>query len=595
MFKPSTLTFILLVLVASSALAQKVKYKEIYALLSTKQYDLAEPFLKNYLKDNTENANAYLFMGAIYKEKAETDDVLINTDRCIQRMDSAVLFYDKAVKIIDEKEVRKNKEYYESYNRRDLRTGEFGVKLSDVQFDLQKKMEGLRERIDKVKMVKFYFTHAENLYKGSFDLFEKIQTSFPGERELYLRANDETIQNLTSLSVKFDSCTKMFENYKLSLDNLSSTKYNQTWNITEVADFKNDGKTRADFYQDLVNVWDFKKFASKSLTVIEKDVKPTQANLLKYDIEINKLRAKLEQDSVSVKSDLTKLIEGILEKQLKKFDADPMPMDVFALKISDLEYKSTLIENKAVKGSDDVYKLLTAVQNEMKYLNILDSTAKKLVGRNLDEDIINYQEFVNNTFSKGDILKSYINSMGDYAQREKAAKGRELAFRTEAQNWLINGSDSIPLTTDAMRAKYWPLVVLQDKYTAGLVFSDSISGQGYFYSITPSRRPDVKVNFPIDKTTMKERRQNGVKAFVTSDPAGQIFYIVVYMERMVNGKHPATIAKIYKSDGLSWSHSFGFDFVPQEIVFVTETGELVIKSTGEKFVSVDKNGKLLAK
>jgi hypothetical protein len=595
MFKPSTLTFLVLVLFASTAVAQKVKYKEIYALLSTRQFDLAEPFLKNYLKDNTENANAYLFMGTIYKEKAETDDVLINTNRCIQRMDSAVLFFDKAVKIMDEKEVRKNKEYYESYNRRDLRTGEFGVKLSDVQFDLQKKMEGLRERIDKVKMVKFYFSNAENLYKGSFNLFEKIQQSFPGERELYLRANDESIKDLASLSVKFDSCTKMFENYKLSLGNLSSTKYNQTWNIAEIADFKNDGKTMTDFYQDIVNVWDYKKFASKSLNIIEKDVKPTQASLLKYDIEINKLRQKLEQDSVSVKSDLTKLIEGLLDKQLKKFDSDPMPMDVFSLKISDLEYKSTLIENKSARKSDDVYKLLAAVQSEMKHLNRLDSTAKKLGGRNLDEDIINYQEFVNSTFSKGDILKSYINSMTDYAQREKAGKSRELSFRTEAQHWLVNGADSIPLSSDVNQSKYWPLVVLQDKYTAGLVFSDSVSGQGYFYSITPSRRPDVKVTFPIDKATLKERKQNGVKAFVTSDPAGQIFYIVVYMERMINGKHPATIAKIYKSDGLSWSHSFGFDFVPQEIVFASDTGELVIKSTGETFVSIDKNGKLLTK
>jgi hypothetical protein len=161
--------------------------------------------------------------------------------------------------------------------------------------------------------------------------------------------------------------------------------------------------------------------------------------------------------------------------------------------------------------------------------------------------------------------------------------------------WLVAGNDSIPLFNEPARAKYWPLVVLQDKYTAGLVFSDSISGEGYFYSITPSRKPDVKVTFPIDKATMKERRQQGVKAFVTSDPAGQVFFIVIYMERMVNGKHPATIAKIYKTDGLSWSHSFGFDIVPEEIVYVPDTGELVIKSSGETFVSIDKSGKLLVK
>jgi hypothetical protein len=139
------------------------------------------------------------------------------------------------------------------------------------------------------------------------------------------------------------------------------------------------------------------------------------------------------------------------------------------------------------------------------------------------------------------------------------------------------------------------LVVLQDKYTAGLTFKDSISNEGYFYSITPSRKPDVKVTFPVDKTSMKERRQNGVKAYVTSDPAGQVFFVLIYLDRMVNGKHPATIAKIYKTDGLSWSHTFGFDLKPHEIVYAQDTGELLIKSDGDSFITIDKNGKLLLK
>ena len=582
-------------LVTISSFAQKVKYKDIFALLSTNQFDQAEPFLKTYLKENTDNPNAYLYMGLIYKEKAEKDDVLLSTGKCIQRMDSAILFFDNALKGIDEKELRKNKEYYVNYNRRDLRTGEFGVKLSDVQFDLDKKISSLRERIDKVKMVKHYFTTSQSLYKRSFDLFAVIQKSFPGERELYLRADDAMIKNLTDLSHRFDSCTKMFENYKGALGNIEKTPYNQNWSLMEISTFKTDGTTMADFFKDEVKVWDYKKFASKALNTIEKDVKPTQDNLVKYDIEINKLRQKLETDSVSVKNDLTKLIENMLDTQLKKFDPDPLPMDVFALKILDLEYKSTLIENKPVRKSDDVAKLLGAVQSEVKYLTKLDSVANKLSKRNLDEDIINYQQFVTSTFTKGEILKTYIRSLTDYSSREKTTKTRELSFRTEAMKWLVNGNDSIPLFNEPPRSKYWPLVVLQDKYTAGLVFSDSVSGEGYFYSITPSRKPDVKVTFPIDKATMKERRQQGVKAFVTSDPAGQVFFIVIYMERMVNGKHPATIAKIYKSDGLSWSHSFGFDIVPQEIVYIPDTGELVIKSAGEMFVSVDKSGKLLVK
>ena len=575
--------------------AQKVKYKDIYPLLTTKQYEQAEPFLKSYLKENIDNSNAYLFMGTIYEEKIAKDDILTQTDKAIQHMDSAILFYDKTLKLLTDKELRKNKEYYESYNKRDLSTGEFGVKLDYVQFDLEKRITALKEQIDKIKMVKYYFTNAENLYKKSQDLFLVIQAAYPGFREMHLRADETTIKNLSALSSRFDSCFKAFENYRVSLSNYGKTKYNQKWNIRIIENFKNDGKEMTDFYKDDLAVWDYKLFADQALAIIEKDVKPVQDNLVKFDMEINKLRAKLEKDSVSVKSDLTKLAQGMLADQLKKFDSSPMPLDVFAVKIADLEYKSTLIENKKAHISDDVHARLDAVKNEIRYLNHADSASAKLSARNLDEDIINYQNFVTSTFTKGDILKSYAHSMKEHFTREKGFKNAELAFRTETMNWLVNGADSIPLFTDHVKAKnkYRPLVVTQDKYTAGIAFADSVSGTGYFYNIPATHKPDIKVSFPIDKVNLREKRLPVIRSYVTADPNAQIFFALIYLERKdKTGKYPATVAKIYKSDGLSWSNNFAFDFIPTEINFIPDTGELIVKSGGDAMVRVDKNGKV---
>lgn len=592
----SSIFLLFLFAVAIPATAQKVKYKDIYALLSTKQYDHAEPFLKTYLKDNIDNSNAYLFMGTIYQEKIANDDILIQTDKAIQHMDSAILYYDKSLKLLNEKELKRNKEYYESYNKRDLSTGEFGVKLDYIQFDIEKRIAALKEQIDKAKMVKHYFTQSEDLYKRSQDLFGMIQTAYPGMRELYLRADDNTIKDLSSLSSRFDSCTKAFENYKISLSNYGKTKYNQKWTVRDIENFKTDGKEMTDFYKDNVQVWDYKTFADDALSIIQKDVKPVQDNLVKFDMEINKLKTKLENDSVSVKSDLTKLAQGMLNQQLKKFDTSPLPMDIFALKIADLEYKSTLLENKKVHTSNDVHLLLDAVKSEIRYLNKADSAATRLSARNLDEDIINYQQFVNSTFSKGDILKSYVHSMKEHITKEKGFKNAELAFRTETMNWLVNGADSIPLFTDHVVAKnkFHPLVVTQDKYTTGIAFADSVSGTGYFYNITPSHKPDIKVNFPIDKLNLREKRLPIIRSYVTADPNAQIFFALIYLERKDKaGKYPATVAKIYKSDGLSWSNNFTFDFIPTEINFIPDTGELIVKSGGDAVVRVDKNGKVM--
>ena len=270
----------------SSTYGQKIKYKEIWGLLSTKQYESAEPFLKRYLKDNTDNPNAYLYMGIIFQEKSAKDDVLKQTSRMVANMDSAILFYDKAYKSITEKEVKRNDEYYAAYNRRDLRTGEFGVKLSDIQFDLEKKMEGLRERIDRVKMVKYYFSLSDTLYKRTNQLYISIQDQYPGVNELYLRSTENTLSSLTALSLRYDSAIKAFDNYKASSANLGKTGYNQTLMAHEIENFKRDGVSLANFYKDDVAIWNYKKFAEGSKEIITKEIIPMREHLVIYDIEI---------------------------------------------------------------------------------------------------------------------------------------------------------------------------------------------------------------------------------------------------------------------------------------------------------------------
>ena len=71
MTKVALIKFLLLCLfLSTTAYGQKVKYKDIFGLLNTKQYEAAEPFLKRYLKENEDNPNAYLFMGTIFHEKS---------------------------------------------------------------------------------------------------------------------------------------------------------------------------------------------------------------------------------------------------------------------------------------------------------------------------------------------------------------------------------------------------------------------------------------------------------------------------------------------------------------------------------------------
>lgn len=590
MTKVGLIQFILLFLI-SAAYGQKVRYKDIYALLSTKQFEQAEPFLKNYLRENDDNPNAFLFMGNIFQEKSSKNDILKQTKLAIANMDSAILYYDRAHKSLDDREVRRNKEYYQAYNRRDLRTGKFGVKLSDIHFDIEKKAEGLKERIDKVKMVKHYFTLADTTYQRSNALFISLQKAYPSEPQLYLRADENTVKDLSMLAVRFDSCLKAFENYKASSSALGKTGYNQTLTLAEISDFKKDGFELSDLYRDEPKLWDYKKFADKSRQVIEKLIFPMREHLITYDMEINKLRERLNSDSVSVRSDLTKLIDKLLYEQLKQFDPEPLPMAVFNLKTADLEYRSVLFEHAPLRDSADIHLQIRMLNKEMKMLDKLDSIGEKLSKQNVDEKALDYEHFINNTYSNTAVLKSYIQSQKEYGGREQRKKNAMLALRLKSLNYIVDGADSIPLSVE-MASAFKPLFTTEEKFTMGLFFMDTVHVQGYFYTITPSRKTEVKALFPVDKLSFKPRNFSATKALAYSDGAGQIYYVLVYSEKAVKEKFPATLAKIYRSDGLAWSIDYALTFVPSELVLTVDTGELIIRNDVHQTV-VDKNGKVV--
>lgn len=589
MTKIGLIQFLLLFLI-SAAWGQKVKYKDIYALLSTKQFEQAEPFLKSYLRENTDNPNAYLFMGNILQEKASKNDVLKQTQTGIANMDSAILFYGKARLMLDERELRRNKDYYSVYNRRDLRTGEFGVKLSDIQFDIEKRVEALKERIGNVKMVKHYFLLADTTYVRANALFLSLKKKYASENQLYLRADEQTRKDLVTLSVRFDSCLKAFENYKSASTLLGKTGYDQDLSLRDITDLQKHGTELADFYGEEVTLWDYKKFADKAGDIIEKQILPMQKHLVTYDMEINKLREKLNADSVSVRSDLTKLIDELLYDQLKQFDPEPLPMYVFGLKTTDLEYRSAVLEHKPYRDSADHHLQVKLIQEELDILNKLDSTAATLSDGDLDGKLADYTQFINATYNSASVLKSYIRSLRDFGLREQKKKSEQLEQHLTALKYIVDGSDSIPLSSD-MATTYVPLATTPEKFTIGLSLRDTTQVQAYFYTITAARTPDVKAIFPLDKKTFKAGDAADTRAMAYADAGGQIFYVLLYSGKPVKDKISATLAKVYRSDGLAWKMDYALAFAPSEILLSAETGELVIKNGVQEMV-VDKNGKV---
>lgn len=601
MFMTLSRFLVLMTLILSPLLAsaQKVKYKDIYAWLTNKQYSEAEPFLKRYLKENDDNPNAFLYMGLIFEQNALKNDVLKEGDRSVANMDSATLFLDKAYKTVTEKELKRNDEYYETFKRRDLRTGEYGVKLSDIQFFIEKKQQELRERTDKVKLVNFYFSLSDSMYRKSQSLYLSFRDTYASTRSLLLRAEQPTVELLEALSDRFDSCTKAFDIFKTNLQSLGKTTYSQQIELREIKNLEKDGEGRVDFFANELLFWDYKNFADKSIKTIRDEITPLRDHLLSADIDINRLREKMERDSVSVRLEMSKLSGKLQHEKLRAFDSEPLPAAVFNAKIAEINYKSDLFGNASLRDSADIRFKLTLATQELTSVKVLDSLAGLVTSELIDSRSKDYAHFITSTYSNDDVLRSYIRGLQEFAKRERTLKEFEVSFRKKGLQWLLVGMDSIALLPNpGLAYAHQPLAVVEEKLTTGLVFKDSITASGYLYSITPSRKPDVSVTFPVEKNVYKHSTLSKAHAFILADPGNQIFFVILYSDAKVQvkdkattiGKVSVTVAKIYRSDGLAWSSNFLLDINPTTATFAN--GELILTSDNGTNWVLDKNGKM---
>ncbi len=577
---------------------KKVKYKDLIILLNAKQYDQAEPFLKRYIKDNTDNPNAYLFLGIIFQEKTLKDDVLKDTELLIQHADSAIVNLETANKTIDEREVRRNDEYYQVYNRRDLRTGEFGVKLSDVKLDIEKRIATIKERKQNVRKLKDYFIQAEQKYISSVKRFQEVKQGLP-ENKFYLLSSEKTKESLHRFILLYDSFTTAFDNYKAISKLTVKTGYNQVLKFLPIKSYDTDGLGTSDFMKDEVPVWNFKAWANFVADVIANDIEPIRIELTKTDLQLNLLGEKLKKDSISVNKKIEDAISKFDVAKLKKYDSNPLPASIFDLKVAELNYGSIIVENKKSKDSADVNLKFRLTENELKQAKRLDSLAGLFLARDIENEALNYQDFVSKAYGDVSVIKKLANALKEYGANEVNKKQRELERRNFSLKWIIAKADSVPLFSDSTvrRHQYQMLSVEKERFTAGLKFGSDSLAMGYFYTITPSRVPDVSATFNVDKINFKKRNLPTLKSLTKTDGKDQIYFVLIFSEEKIKDKYAASIAKIYRSDGLAWSFNYLLDSKPTELIFVQETGGLSIKLVNDlgetKTGVIDKSGKLL--
>lgn len=360
---------LLSLLFISSIEAQRIRYKNLFPILQSKDYKSAEPQLLQFLEDNDDEANAYFYLGEIIVSKLDTVKIFPSTSKFDSLANLAIDAYKKSISLVDDREVRRNDDYYAAYNRRDLRTGKFGIKISDIHLDYENKVKNITE---KKELIAEIYELKEKLFKD-YEQFSKMINSFyeayPDESAYILRVNSKDKEDLKNIIDQYTEFINDYNEFSTQLKSLKHPLYKPQLTIIEIESWDGLKPIQSDFNRFSITIQDYENYLLSLSDKIEAEVKPLKDLLFKTDAAFDEAISKNKKvkDSAGVQK-MEIPIE--LKTGLSKLDKSEVILNLLKYKIQ--KSKTDLLTN------ENLYPVLTDSSNIYQRANIVEKYKEEL-------------------------------------------------------------------------------------------------------------------------------------------------------------------------------------------------------------------------
>ncbi|WP_143520043.1 hypothetical protein [Reichenbachiella sp. 5M10] len=574
--------------------AQKLKYKNIFELIEAGDYDTAIPMTREFLSDekNADEANANLQMALFYDRQVSNYHLIEDSTAILKAADSALYFLMKSKDLIDEKELKKNDDYYQAYYRRDLRTGEFGIKLSDVQLDLDKKIESTKNIVDYASdiysnlfKINAYNTFCMNTYTG----FVK---QYPTVSEFYLRTGQDQLDQLDEMIARTTDIRDGFERVRQAVSMTGAKGYSPELTFKVIRTYGQDGMSEVDFFANDVQAWDYGVWAEENYSKIKREVLSMKAELIEFDKE---LKAEYESLKGLYTMDFSSLIKQTnprLVSQMRELDPDPIPIKLFDIQIKTNQYQyiTTPLQNARIENEEDVDYQVMISDSLLSILDHIEMNAETLVEPYVTEGKLKYPELIEGEYGGDFGLIKLRQKMESFVSSARSKwEDRNQTFVTRS-HWGVSpdGADSLYLpTADDMEAPrylsdYYSVATLKDDssntYVIGLEFKGSVD-VGFIAKVNNGRLIEWKENFVLKGMSYDKADLLVFGDFVPAQEGRLTAYL--YSADPSGSKNMVAIS-IEESGEMKWSNRIK---VPRKPVDVKMND--TVKETIFYFVSAD--------
>ncbi|GEM_PF-6828789 len=608
-------SFLLLVMsiLYAEVFAQKIKYKDIFPTLEAKNYDQGEPLLRQFFSNvkNADEPNANLQMAYILEQKALSARVIEDSTILYQNADSAILFFQKCKTLIDDKELKKNDDYYREFYRRDLRTGEFGIKLSDIQLAIDDKTAALRKRMTNAHAINDNVALIDRTYSASQKLFTDLMVEYNDYNDFVMEATSENLKAFDPLMDNdeiIEEAAKAITDAVIVIDN---TGFNPELKKKPIIDLETDGKSTSDVFAGEFDFWDYKAWALKSKREVGTEILPIKGKIKQKDDEIAVLLTTTASGGSVTVDDIESALNLGRLQGIKKYDPKSFGLQLLAFRGQEVKYN--YLSNPVY---DPILVDSLAITPQLKRADTLLQVAEEqgqllegLVEANNMGAERKYAELLQTFGGEEGILTYLSNSLAVNRERITAMTLAK-DYWTERARWGLLLGDSLDLTLDfraqpldSLMDKYIPIAQEVDEelniYSVGVTRASDKSS-GYVAMLKDSRLGEWVQPFTLHSEAYTVGRPDLKANFIPSAEGIYTFYV---FDPAIDAADNFTIVNFDPTGKINWQLNTQLinepvltrfnEMLGETVLFMVQEDQLATLSSDKVgYIVIDRNGKV---
>lgn len=396
-----------------------LRYKDIYPLIAEGKSNEAVPLLQEFLVQEPDHPSANLQLALIYERRYKSYQPITDYDAAMSNAQKAKVRFLKAKVLIDDREVRRNEEYYSNFALEFKRNGKPIVEFDTVQ---QKFNAGYAEAdsfLTHMPPIHKYFMKTVSFYDRATKNFVRINGEYASLKEIYLLYDDAFDKRLGDLKQSYDSALYYFKAYRKAAEAYPPLGLDQQLTIRPIKTYRLDGLViQTDFLQPDIELWDYsqwvdevRKVEEQNIGALRKEIEESQRKLEKAEQQLSSADA---LDSVGLQPVQNKTIYKIRRYDINSPIADLFEYRLKKLQLLDDERRFELMDTLGRKNSDVLLYPLNAVLLEA---HRLDPMVNDMLQEYSTSSLEKYKNFVRQYYQGPEGFKAYLNRQATFLQQ----------------------------------------------------------------------------------------------------------------------------------------------------------------------------------